>query len=43
MINDKTYKVIQELFESFLNRYQTGLETSLVNTDFIFDFVMKIV
>ena len=43
MINDKTYKVIQEFFESFLNRYQTGLETSMGNTDFIFDFFMRIV
>ena len=43
MINDKTYKVIQEFFESFLNRYQTGLEMSMGNTDFIFDFFMRIV
>ena len=35
----KTDEVIKEIFESFLNRYQIGLETSIRGSDFIFDFV----
>ena len=37
MINYKTDEVIEELFQSLLSRYQTGLETS--GSDFIFDCV----
>ena len=37
MINDKADEVIDKLFESFLNRYQIGLETSVRRRDFIFD------
>ena len=39
MINDKADEVIEELFESFLNSYQIGLETSIRGSDFIFDCV----
>ena len=36
MIYGKTDEVIKELFESLLNRYQIGLETSMKGSDFIF-------
>ena len=39
MISNKGDEVIEELFESFLNRYQIGLETSVRGSDFIFDCV----
>ena len=39
MIFDKADKVIEELFQPLLKRYQIGLETSLKGTDFIFDCV----
>ena len=39
MIYDNTDEVTEELFESVLNRYQIGLETSMRNSDFIFDCV----
>ena len=39
MINDKADEVIKKLFESFLNRYQIGLETSMRSSDFIFHCV----
>ena len=39
MINDKAYEVIEKLFESFLNRYQHNLETSIRGSNFIFDCV----
>ena len=38
VINDKANKVIKKLFESLLNRYKTGLETSM-SGNFIFDRV----
>ena len=31
-------RVIEELFEPFLNRYQIGLEASMKGSDFIFDY-----
>ena len=34
MINDKTDEVIEELFQSLLPRYQTGLKTSMKGSDF---------
>ena len=37
MINDKAYKVIEKIFQSFLNRHQIGLETSMRDGNFIFD------
>ena len=39
MINDKVDEVIEELFQSLLPRYQIGLETSMKDSDFIFDCV----
>ena len=36
MIYDNADKIINKLFESLLNRYQIGLETSMRNSDFIF-------
>ena len=39
MINDKADEVIEELFQSLLPRYQIGLETSMKDSDFIFDCV----
>ena len=37
MINDNADEVIEELFKSFLSRYQIGLETSIQGSNFIFD------
>ena len=37
IFNDKADEVIDKLFESFLNRYQMGLDTSVRGRDFIFD------
>ena len=39
MIYDKADEVIEELFESRVNRYQIGLETLMGGTDFILDCV----
>ena len=39
MIYDNADEVIQELFESLLNRYQIGVETSMKRSDFIFNCV----
>ena len=39
MINDKADEVIEELFQSHLNRYQIGLKTSMIHSDFIFDCI----
>ena len=39
MINDKADEIIEEHFESRLNRYQIRLETSMVVSDSIFDCV----
>ena len=38
MVNDKADEMI-ELFQSFLCRYQIGLEISMKGCDFIFDCV----
>ena len=44
MINDKADKIIKGLFESLLNRCQTGLETLTRGSDFIFSvFIICIV
>ena len=37
MIYDNVTEVIEELFESLLNRYQIKLKTSMKDSDFIFD------
>ena len=42
MINDKANKVINKLFESLLNRYKSGLETSMRGSNFIFVFIYYI-
>ena len=39
MIYDIADEVTQELSESLLSRYETGLEESMKGSDFIFDFV----
>ena len=39
IINNKADAVIEKLFESLLNRYQIGLETSMRGNDFVFDCV----
>ena len=39
MTNDKVDEVIEELFQSFLLRYQVGLETPMKDSSFIFDHV----
>ena len=38
MINGKADEVIEKLFKSLLNRCQTGFETSIRDSDFIFDY-----
>ena len=37
MTNDNASEVIQEIFQSLLSRYQTGLEISIRGSDLIFD------
>ena len=39
MINDKSDKVIENLFQSLLSRYQIGLGKWMKGSDFIFDCV----
>ena len=39
MINDRADDVVEELFEPLRNRYQSYLEKSMKNTEFLFDFV----
>ena len=39
MIYDKADEAIKKLFESLLNGYQIGLETSMKGSDFIFECV----
>ena len=39
MINDKPDEVIVKLLESLFSSYQIGLETSMRDSDFIFDCV----
>ena len=39
MIIDKADDVTEELFQSLISRYQIGLETSMIGSDFIFDCV----
>ena len=36
---DNANEVIEEVFESLLSRYQIGLETSMKESNFIFDSV----
>ena len=39
MMGSKTNEIIEELFKSFLQRYQEGLEESMKGSEFIFDSV----
>ena len=39
MINDKADEVIEQLFESLLNRYKVGLDVTIRGSEFIFDCV----
>ena len=39
MSNDKTYEVIEELFQSLFSRYQIGLDTSMKGSGFAFDCI----
>ena len=39
MLYDNANEVVNEIFQSFLSRYQIGLETSMRGGDFIFDSV----
>ena len=39
MIYDGADEVIEEPFQLLLSRYQIGLETSIVGSNFLFDFV----
>ena len=42
MNNDKADEVIEQLFESLLNRYKVGLDVTIRGSEFIFDclFIM---
>ena len=39
MMGSETNEIIEELFKSFLQRYQEGLEGSMRGSEFIFDSV----
>ena len=39
MMGSKTNEIIEEIFKSFLQRYQEGLEESMRGSEFIFDSV----
>ena len=39
LIGHETDEIIEELFESFIQRYQKGLEQSMKKSDFVFDSV----
>ena len=39
MISDEADEVIEELFDSFKNRYQNNLETKMRGSEFVFDYV----
>ena len=39
MVGSETDEIIEELFKSFLQRYQEGLEESMERSEFIFDSV----
>ena len=38
MINDEADRVIEELFESILNKYQNDLEKSMKGNEFVFNY-----
>ena len=37
MMGNETYKIIEDLFDSFLQRYQKHLEESMTESEFVFD------
>ena len=39
MIGSKTDEIIEDLFESFLQKYQEGLEESMIGSEFAYDSV----
>ena len=39
MISDKADEIIEDFFQSLLSKYQIGLETSMKDSDFIFDCI----
>ena len=39
MINVKADEVVEELFESFCNRYENNLEKLMKDSEFVFDYV----
>ena len=39
MIDSETDEIIEELFESFLQKYQEGLEESMRGSEFVYDSV----
>ena len=39
MIGSETYEIIKDLFESFLQKYQEGLEESMRRSEFVYDSV----
>ena len=41
MIGNDTHKIIQELFDSFLEKYQISLEQSMKDRSFIFDYIQE--
>ena len=41
IIGNETDKIIEDLFDSFLQRYQKGLEESMRGSEFSFDNVDK--
>ena len=42
MSYDNANQVVNELFESLLSRYQIGLETSMRESDFLFESVQPL-
>ena len=42
MIGVDTEGIIRKLFNSLLNRYQTVLERSMIDSDLVFDYVKRI-
>ena len=39
MIGSETYEIIKDLFESFLQKYQEGLQESMRGSEFVYDSV----
>ena len=39
MIGSETYEIIEDLFESFLQKYQEGLEESMRGSELVYDSV----